>query len=81
MATISNEEKLLAELNGKLDVLIKVVSIQVGADKTVTERARLLKMAGVDNQSISQVLNTSSDAVRSFTKHLREKKKRQRLKD
>ena len=33
-------------------------------------------MAGVDNHSISQVLNTSSDAVRSFTKHLRKKKKR-----
>jgi hypothetical protein len=76
MSTISNEEKLLSELNGKLDVLIKVVSIQVGDDKTVTERARLLKMAGVDNHSISQVLNTSPDAVRSFTKHLRKKKKR-----
>ena len=37
--TISTEEKLLAELNDKLDVLIKVVSVQVGADKTVTERA------------------------------------------
>jgi hypothetical protein len=76
MPTISNEEKLLAELNDKMDVLIKVVSIQVGADKTVTERARLLKMAGVENHSISQVLNTSPDTVRSFTQHLREKKKR-----
>jgi hypothetical protein len=76
MPAISNEEKLLAELNGKLDVIIKVVSIQVAADKTITERARLLKMAGVDNHSISQVLNTSPDAVRSFTKHLRKKKKR-----
>lgn len=75
MPIVSNEEKLLAELNEKLDVLIKVVSIQVAADKTVTERARLLKMAGVDNHTISQVLNTSPDAVRSFTKHLRKKKK------
>jgi len=66
MPTISNEKKLLAELNEKLDVLIKVVSIHVGADKTVTERARLLKMAGVDNHSTSQVLNASPDAVRSF---------------
>ena len=31
MPTISNEEKLLAEFNDKLDLLIKVVSIQVGA--------------------------------------------------
>jgi len=74
--SLTNEEKLLAELSEKLDVLIKVVSIQVGADKTVTERARLLKMAGVDNHSISQVLNTSPDAVRTFTKHLRNKNKR-----
>lgn len=75
MPTISNEEKLLAKLNEKLDVLIKVTSIQVGADKTTTERARLLKMAGVDNHTISQVLNTSPDVVRSVTKHLRKKKR------
>ena len=75
MPTISNEAKLLAELNEKLDVLIKVASIQVGADKTTTERARLLKMAGVDNHAISQVLNTSPDVIRSVTKHLRRKKK------
>ena len=39
-------ETLLTELNGKLDLLIKVVSIQVGTDKSMTERARLLHMAG-----------------------------------
>jgi hypothetical protein len=68
-----NEEKLLAELNEKLDVLIKVVSIQVGADKSTTERARLLKMAGVDNQTIADVLNTSVPVVRTLTSNLRKK--------
>jgi hypothetical protein len=69
----TNEEKLLAELSEKLDVLIKVVSIQVSADKSTTERARLLKMAGVDNQTIADVLNTSVAAVRTLTSNLRKK--------
>lgn len=69
----TNEEKLLAELSEKLDVLIKVVSIQVGSDKSTTERARLLKMAGVDNQTIADVLNTSVATVRSLTSNLRKK--------
>jgi len=69
----TTEEKLLAELSEKLDVLIKVVSIQVGADKSTTERARLLKMAGVDNQTIADVLNTSVPVVRTLTSNLRKK--------
>jgi len=73
MPTISNEEKLLTQLNEKLDVLIKVVSIQVGVEKSTTERARLLKMAGVDNQTIADVLNTSVAVVRTLTSNLRKK--------
>ena len=69
----TNEEKLLTDLRDKLDVLIKVVSIQVGADKSTTERARLLKMAGVDNQTIADVLNTSVAVVRTLTSNLRKK--------
>jgi hypothetical protein len=64
-------EKLLTELNAKVDVLIKVSGIQVGQDKSVTERARLLKMAGMDNQTIADVLNTSVGAVRTYTTNLR----------
>jgi DNA-binding NarL/FixJ family response regulator len=64
-------EKLLKELNDKVDVLIKVTGIQVGQDKSMTERARLLKMAGVDNQTIADVLNTSVAAVRTYTTNLR----------
>jgi DNA-binding NarL/FixJ family response regulator len=73
MPALNNQEKLLAELSEKLDVLIKVVSIQVGAEKSTTERARLLKMAGVDNQTIADVLNTSVAAVRTLTSNLRKK--------
>jgi hypothetical protein len=73
MPTVSYEEKLLAELNEKLDVLIKVVCIQVGEDKSTTERARLLKLAGVDNQTIALVLNTSVQVIRTLTSNLRRK--------
>lgn len=73
MPAQSNEEKLLAELNERLDVLIKVVCIQVGEDKSTTERARLLKLAGVDNQTIALVLNTSPQVVRTLTSNLRRK--------
>ncbi len=69
-------EKLLNELNGKLDLLIKVVSIQVGTDKSMTERARLLKMAGLDNQTIADVLNTSTATVSVLTSNLRARRKR-----
>jgi DNA-binding NarL/FixJ family response regulator len=67
----SGVEKLLKDLNDKVDVLIKVTGIQVGQDKSMTERARLLKMAGVDNQTIADVLNTSVAAVRTYTTNLR----------
>ena len=69
-------EKLLIDLNGKLDLLIKVVSIQVGSDKSMTERARLLKMAGLDNQAIADVLNTSAATVSVLTSNLRARRKR-----
>ncbi|MGD0292880.1 MAG: hypothetical protein ABSB30_03420 [Terracidiphilus sp.] len=70
---MKTEEELLTDLGDKLDVLIKVVGIQVGADKSLTERARLLKMAGVDNQTIAKILNTSPAVVRTLTSNLRMK--------
>jgi len=71
MAAIDHTEKLLADLIEKVDVLIKISSIQVGADKSMTERARLLKMAGLDNQTIAAVLNTSPATIRTLTSNLR----------
>jgi hypothetical protein len=71
MSEPNRTEKLLSELNDKLDLLIKVVSIQVGADKSTTERARLLKMAGLDNRTIADVLNTSYNSISVLTANLR----------
>ena len=70
---LSVEERMLE----KLDQILRVLSLQVAADtsKSMTDRARLLKLAGLDNQSIADVLNTSVETVRTFTTHLRRKKR------
>ena len=68
---MDNTERLLEKLIEKIDVLIKVTGIQVGTDKSLTERARLLKMAGLDNQTIAAVVNTSTATVRAVTSNLR----------
>jgi DNA-binding NarL/FixJ family response regulator len=68
-------ERLLAEVSEKLDVLTKVVAIQVASDKSTTERARLLKLAGLDNQTIADVLNTSPATISVLTSNLRTKRR------
>ena len=76
MPETDHAEKLLRQLGEKLDVLIKVISIQVGADKSTTERARLLKLAGLDNRTIADVLNTSPNAVSVLTANLRTQRRK-----
>jgi len=63
----STEEQILE----KLDLILRVLSLQVAEDKSMTERARLLKKAGLDNQTIADVLNTSVETIRTLTTHLR----------
>ena len=77
MPHTENTEKLLRDLIEKVDVLTKVVGIQVAADKSMTERARLLKLAGLDNQSIADVLNTSPATVRVLTSNLRGRRRQE----
>ncbi len=71
----NTEEQILR----KLDQILRVLSIQVvsvlAADKSITERARTLKMAGLENQIIADVLNISIASVRTLTSNLRIKKK------
>jgi DNA-binding NarL/FixJ family response regulator len=57
----------------KLDQILRVLSIQVGSDKSLTERARMLKLAGLENQAIANVLNTSIATIRTLTSNLRTK--------
>lgn len=63
------------EVIERLDLILRVLALQVGADKSVTERARLLKMAGLDNSTIAAILNTTDATVRTLTSNLRAKKK------
>lgn len=72
---MTTTDQLLFTLIEKIDILTRVVGIQVGADKSITERARLLKMAGLDNQTIADVLNTTTGTVRNLTANLRGKRK------
>lgn len=58
----------------RLDLILRVLAIQVAEDKSITERARLLKMAGMDNKSIATVLNTSDATIRTLTSNLRKQK-------
>ncbi len=55
----------------KLDLILKVLSLQVAAEKSTTERVRLLKLAGLDNQTIATVLNTTTGTVRALASNLR----------
>ena len=50
----------------RLDQILKVLAIQVGDDLSLTERVYLLKTAGIDNQTIAEVLNTTPATVRSL---------------
>lgn len=62
----------------RLDLTLRVLALEVAADQSMTERARLLKMAGLDNSTIANTLNTSDATVRTLTANLRTKKKRKR---
>ncbi len=55
----------------QLDLILRVLAIQVAEDKSITERARLLKIAGMDNKTIAEVLNTSAATIRTLTSNLR----------
>jgi DNA-binding NarL/FixJ family response regulator len=68
------------EVVDRLDQILRVLAIQVASDKSLTERARLLKMAGVDNKTIADILNTSDATIRTVTANLRGQKARPRRK-
>jgi hypothetical protein len=54
------------EIIEKLDLILKVLAIQVGGDKNTGERVHLLRVAGLDNNTIAEVLETSPNVVRAL---------------
>lgn len=65
----SFEEQILE----KLDLLLRVLSLQVAPEGSLTERARLLKLAGLSNLQIAKILNISSASVATLTSNLKKK--------
>ncbi|HEV2111382.1 MAG TPA: hypothetical protein VGT99_08515 [Gammaproteobacteria bacterium] len=61
-----------------LTQILKVQAIQATKDMSITDGARLLKLVGLDNQTIADVLNTSSATVRTLTANLRAGSRRKR---
>jgi hypothetical protein len=77
MAPLSTDEKILQRLDQILRVLGLLV-IQVGGEESVTERVRVLKLAGLDNQTIASVLNTTPASVRALSSNLAKRRTRRR---
>jgi len=64
-------DQLSRDVVERLDLILRVLALQVGEQKSLTERARLLKLAGLDNKTIAEVLNTSAGTIRTLTSNLR----------
>jgi hypothetical protein len=69
---ISNEEKILE----KLDKILKVLAIQIGAGRNMGERVHLLKIAGLDNQTISELLEIPSNTVKVLASQQKAKRRK-----
>lgn len=65
----SKEEQILE----KLDIIIRILGLQVGTDKSLTERVGLLKLAGIDNKTIAKILRTKDTIVRSLAYQAKKK--------
>jgi hypothetical protein len=50
-----DEAELLQRILDQLELLVNLVAVQIATDKSVTEAARALKMAGLDNRTIAEV--------------------------
>jgi hypothetical protein len=73
-----SHDALLEDIGETLELLVNLVALLVASDKSVTEAARSLKMAGLDNQTIAAVINTTPGTVRALTANLRIKLRRGR---
>jgi DNA-binding NarL/FixJ family response regulator len=55
----------------KLDLILRLLALLVASESSVTEGARALKLAGLDNKTIAEVLNTTDATVRTLTSNIR----------
>jgi len=73
---MKTNEKTDDKIVALLAQILKIEAIQAAGSKSVTEGARLLKLAGLDNQTIAEVLNTSPATIRTLTANLRKRRAR-----
>ena len=59
------------EIVDLLTKILRVLALQISSGTSVTEGARALKLAGLDNQTIAEVLSTTSATVSTLTSGLR----------
>jgi beta-phosphoglucomutase-like phosphatase (HAD superfamily) len=67
------QDELLEAIQETLERLVNLVALLVASEKSVTEAARSLKMAGLDNKTIAGILNTTSNTISVLTANLRVK--------
>lgn len=60
----------------RLDQVIRILAVQVAEEKSATDGVWLLKLAGVDNKTIAEVLNTTEATVRALSSNLRKQRAR-----
>jgi DNA-binding NarL/FixJ family response regulator len=65
------EADILEEILEEIRLLVNLTAMLVASERSTTEAARALKMAGMDNQTIASVLNTTEGTVRTLTANLR----------
>lgn len=54
---------LLASIDAKLDMLVRLFATEIGADQSIAERAPLLKRAGLSSAMIAAICGTTANAV------------------
>jgi hypothetical protein len=69
------EEQVIERLDLILNVLALQFALTVGEGQSNTERVRLLKLAGLDNNTIARVLNTTPNVVRALASNLKSGRK------
>ncbi len=65
------EKEILKDIRDLLEQILRILALQVAADRSVTEGVWLLKLAGLDNRTIAEVLNTTTPTVRTLASNIR----------
>jgi hypothetical protein len=65
------QDAILEDIHQTLELIVNLLALLVTAQTSVTEGARSLKMAGLDNHTIATILNTTDASVRALTANLR----------